>query len=138
MNDDTAFLAAIAAAPEADDPRLRYADWLDERGDEARAEFIRVQCALARLKPAVPQYAALRQRERELLDEHWRTWLTPICHALGEPRPVPPRKPQPTRLRDRIRLRRRPTPQPAAGPLYDLIWSAPDSIAGHAIRRMVE
>jgi uncharacterized protein (TIGR02996 family) len=46
--DDEAFLRAIGAAPEDDAPRLVYADWLDDRGDAARAEFIRVQCELAR------------------------------------------------------------------------------------------
>ncbi len=44
-----AFLEAIIGRPDDDGPRLAYADWLDERGDAARAEFIRVQIALARL-----------------------------------------------------------------------------------------
>src|SRR2546430_151755 len=45
-------LAAVCAAPEDDDPRLVYADWLEEHGQAqaqcARAEFIRLQIALAR------------------------------------------------------------------------------------------
>jgi uncharacterized protein (TIGR02996 family) len=41
-----AFLRDICANPEDDTPRLIYADWLDERGEEARAEFIRVQCEM--------------------------------------------------------------------------------------------
>jgi uncharacterized protein (TIGR02996 family) len=41
------FLRAIIAAPDDDLPRLVFADWLDERGHHARAEFIRVQCELA-------------------------------------------------------------------------------------------
>src|SRR5687768_16114221 len=48
------FLADIVAHPDEDAPRLIYADWLDEhggRGGAARAEFIRVQCELARLEP---------------------------------------------------------------------------------------
>lgn len=45
------FLAAICATPEDDGPRLIYSDWLEERGDAERAEFIRVQCKLARLDP---------------------------------------------------------------------------------------
>lgn len=40
-------LAEIMASPEDDVPRLIFADWLEEHGDEARAEFIRVQVELA-------------------------------------------------------------------------------------------
>src|SRR5947207_2720423 len=39
------FLAAIAARSDDDLPRLIFADWLDERGDADRAEFIRLQCS---------------------------------------------------------------------------------------------
>ena len=46
--DDLAILAAVCAAPDDDTPRLVYADWLQEQGEEARAEFIRVQCELER------------------------------------------------------------------------------------------
>jgi uncharacterized protein (TIGR02996 family) len=42
------FLAAIRAAPDDDLPRLVAADWLEEHGEVDRAEFIRVQCELAR------------------------------------------------------------------------------------------
>lgn len=43
---ERAFLDSIIAAPDDDAPRLIYADWLEERGDSERAEFIRVQCEL--------------------------------------------------------------------------------------------
>jgi uncharacterized protein (TIGR02996 family) len=43
-----AFLAAIAAAPDDDTVRLVFADYLDENGEGERAEFIRVQCEIAR------------------------------------------------------------------------------------------
>jgi uncharacterized protein (TIGR02996 family) len=36
-----ALLAAIVAQPEEDTPRLVYADWLQEHGDEEQAQFIR-------------------------------------------------------------------------------------------------
>src|SRR5262245_34845244 len=52
LSDRDALLAAIRANPEDDTPRLMFADWLDEQGDAAsvtRAEFIRLQCELARL-----------------------------------------------------------------------------------------
>ena len=35
------FLNAIRADPDADPPRLIYADWLDENGESDRAEFVR-------------------------------------------------------------------------------------------------
>jgi uncharacterized protein (TIGR02996 family) len=43
MSDEDAFLAAIRAAPGDDAPRLVYADWLEELGRFAEAEFIRVE-----------------------------------------------------------------------------------------------
>ena len=52
LSDRDALLAAIRANPEEDTPRLMFADWLDELGGEAnqaRAEFIRLQCELAQL-----------------------------------------------------------------------------------------
>ena len=42
------FIEAIRDAPEDDTHRLVYADWLEDHGDSDRAEFIRVQCELAR------------------------------------------------------------------------------------------
>ena len=52
MTDAPAFFRAIEANPDDDTPRLVYADWLDENAasdaDRARAEFVRVQCELAR------------------------------------------------------------------------------------------
>jgi uncharacterized protein (TIGR02996 family) len=56
--DRRALWAAVIAHPDDDAPRLVFADWLEEHGtkvDVARAEFIRVQCELARL-PADTKY----------------------------------------------------------------------------------
>jgi uncharacterized protein (TIGR02996 family) len=49
MSERDAFLAAIRARPNDDLPRLVFADWLNEHGENARAEFIRLQCELANL-----------------------------------------------------------------------------------------
>lgn len=49
MDEGPALLASICAKPAEDTPRLVYADWLQENGQEARAEFIRVQVKLALL-----------------------------------------------------------------------------------------
>ena len=40
---EQAFIQRVLASPLDRLPRLVYADWLDERGDE-RAEFLRLQC----------------------------------------------------------------------------------------------
>ncbi len=50
MTTEADFIRAVCADPFDDGPRLLMADWLEERGgpgDGDRAEFIRVQCAIA-------------------------------------------------------------------------------------------
>jgi uncharacterized protein (TIGR02996 family) len=69
------FLAAIRESPDDDTSRLVFADWLDERGESARAEFIRVQCELAKLPTFSPRYPGLHLRQLELLAEHEAEWL---------------------------------------------------------------
>jgi uncharacterized protein (TIGR02996 family) len=49
LSQHEAFLRAIFDAPDDDTPRLVYADFLQENGEEDRAEFIRLGCALNRL-----------------------------------------------------------------------------------------
>lgn len=46
MTRDEAFLHDIVTNPADDVVRLIYADWLNDHGQEDRAEFIRVQCEL--------------------------------------------------------------------------------------------
>ncbi|MEO2088340.1 MAG: TIGR02996 domain-containing protein [Gemmataceae bacterium] len=77
--------AAVIASPDDDLPRLVYADWCDENGHPERAEFIRVQCALAR-PDGLPadRLADLRIREQTLLEVHGESWLAPL-RARGEP-----------------------------------------------------
>jgi uncharacterized protein (TIGR02996 family) len=48
MSGAEGFLSGIRAEPDDDAPRLVFADWLEDQGDAERAEFIRVQCELAR------------------------------------------------------------------------------------------
>jgi uncharacterized protein (TIGR02996 family) len=83
MRDDAAFLRAIIDNPDDDLPRLVYADWLDEHGEPARAEFIRVQCELARLTWHDPPAERLRQRQRELLAEHETRWTGPLAEFVA-------------------------------------------------------
>jgi len=84
--DRRAFLQAIREAPEDDAPRLVYADWLEEHGlgetDRDRAEFIRAQCALARLRFGSPElearHAALAGREVELRVRNQDAWVAEL------------------------------------------------------------
>jgi uncharacterized protein (TIGR02996 family) len=71
---EAAFLQALREAPDDATPRLVYADWLEERGDPARAEFLRLQPALEGMKPDDPRRLPLEARFRELrsaLDPSW-------------------------------------------------------------------
>lgn len=76
MTTENALLAAIRAAPNEDTPRLMYADWLDEHDQHPRAEFIRVQCDIARLDEwdEPERVATLKARERELWERHSTEW----------------------------------------------------------------
>src|SRR4051794_40513367 len=74
MDQGEAFLEAIREAPEDDAVRLVYADWLEDEGQVDRAEFIRLQCELARLGPGDPKGVKLRKRERALLKQHETDW----------------------------------------------------------------
>jgi uncharacterized protein (TIGR02996 family) len=101
MTERDALIAAIISHPDEDTPRLMFADWLDEHGDSPRAEFIRIQVELARMRAAEadlpesfgtgnsggagpwyvcwrPHYTeeriALLKREAELLNAHSEEW----------------------------------------------------------------
>lgn len=76
---DAAFLAAIRETPEDDTLRLIYADWLDEHGQEERAEFIRAQIELSRGVADRGRILELQQRLRELLQKHRAQWLGPLA-----------------------------------------------------------
>ena len=76
MSDRDSFLAAIVGRPDDDLPRLIYADYLDERGESPRAEFIRLQCAAARGDTVPPG------RIFELEDQHHEEWLAPLGRGV--------------------------------------------------------
>ena len=68
------FLAAIRAETSDDTVRLVFADWLQENGDEERAELIRLQCALSGAVSDDPDDADRSGRENELLHDNWYRW----------------------------------------------------------------
>jgi uncharacterized protein (TIGR02996 family) len=78
MSDEDALLQGIIENPDADGPRLVYADWLEEHGQQERAELIRVQCTLARMLPDDPQRDELQAREKALLTPHREAWGAPL------------------------------------------------------------
>jgi uncharacterized protein (TIGR02996 family) len=75
MRDLKGWVAVIRAEAEDDAPRMACADWFEERGEAERGEFIRVQCALARLAGDDPRRPELTRREDELLAAHEADWL---------------------------------------------------------------
>ncbi|MBX9583289.1 MAG: TIGR02996 domain-containing protein, partial [Gemmataceae bacterium] len=95
MGEEAAILAAVAANPLDDLPRLAYADWLDDHAADLpdsdaarlRAEFIRVQCEIARLEhlpsPELQRYADLYRRQDSLLTNHRRELLGRLADVLG-------------------------------------------------------
>jgi uncharacterized protein (TIGR02996 family) len=71
------FLARIYAAPDDDEARLVYADWLQERKDP-RGTFIALQ--FARLHQPASERAIAR--EEALLALYRERWLGPLWHAI--------------------------------------------------------
>ena len=81
--DELALMKAIYAAPDDDMPRLVYADWLDEQGNtgqQAHAEFIRLQCERYREQPG----SGIGTREQHLLEEWEQVWREQLPEGLRE------------------------------------------------------
>lgn len=78
MIDEAAFIQTIREHPDDDGPRLVFADWLEERGQCERAEFIRVQIELARGVADPVRRQSLHALEESLLSKHARIWARSI------------------------------------------------------------
>jgi uncharacterized protein (TIGR02996 family) len=74
MTEREALLRAVCEFPDDDTPRLVFADWLQEHGDEERAEFIRLQIEQTRLKKESVPWWKCESRARKLLKAHERQW----------------------------------------------------------------
>ena len=83
MSDAEGLLRDIIDNPHDDTPRRAYADWLDEHGDAARADFIRVQINLEGLGPDDPRRGGLEERERSLLCAHRAAWRAALPALPG-------------------------------------------------------
>jgi uncharacterized protein (TIGR02996 family) len=97
MADHAGLLAEIIAHPEDDVPRLVCADWLEEHGESEHAEFIRLQCALARLEAA----EGLLWSEFCVRGRGWGVSTT--CHYLRPQLSIPTDSPRCQALRERAR-----------------------------------
>lgn len=72
----TAWLLVVGENPADDLPRLAAADWLDERGDSERAEYIRLQCS-AEDRPAPEILWKIRKLENSLNGQLWAVEACP-------------------------------------------------------------
>ncbi|CAN5259653.1 hypothetical protein BH11PLA2_BH11PLA2_11340 [soil metagenome] len=83
MTDHEALLRAVCASPDDDLPRLVLADWLEEQGDAAQAEFIRAQVQLATTPPWEPFAVTVKHRRPDLLTgQPWRETLPRIGSGI--------------------------------------------------------
>src|ERR1041385_6917015 len=76
---------AVCDSPDDDLPRLVFADYLDECGDRDRAEFIRLQCQLARMQPWEDGYVAAELRAESLFRRNIHRWPHPFGKPLWFP-----------------------------------------------------
>jgi len=87
MSEEQGFLEAIKAAPDAELPRLVYADWLDDR-DDPRGDFIRLHWALRAVGPDHVDRVAGEEELSALRTNCEAEWL-----AAVEPEGVPVKDP---------------------------------------------
>lgn len=78
-------LAAVRASPYDDNPRLAYADRLDAKGLARHAEFIRVQCEIARLAAAAEVRGDNPYTDRMSLLLQCQAALAPGAFCGGKP-----------------------------------------------------
>jgi uncharacterized protein (TIGR02996 family) len=84
MHSDRPFLEAIREQPDDDLHRLAWADWLEERGDDDRAEFLRAQLDAAHLDETDLALDALEDRADDLLARHDREWAGRVAELALE------------------------------------------------------
>ena len=78
MSEREALLRAICDHPDDDTPRLVFADWLQEHGEEDRAEFIRVSIEVAQLSTDDDRLDDRIRRECELQERFGKLWLAEL------------------------------------------------------------
>lgn len=84
MNEREALLRAICDNPDDDTPRLVFADWLQEHGEEERAEFVRLQVRHTELlRYASSDTDNFARQARELWVRHGSKWLAELPQIPG-------------------------------------------------------
>jgi uncharacterized protein (TIGR02996 family) len=78
MRIPTLFLADILEYPDNDAPRLAAADWLEEKGDADRAQFIRLQCERGPVQEDDTLRDVLPDPEGILFRQHREEWLSEV------------------------------------------------------------
>ncbi|HEU0032647.1 MAG TPA: zinc-ribbon domain-containing protein [Kofleriaceae bacterium] len=76
------FLAAMAEGHEPS--RLKYIDWLERRGERARAEFLRLDHELFTMNPKDIRYDDTYQRLRECAERISVDWRSRVARSLIE------------------------------------------------------
>lgn len=77
-----AFVRAVCENTDDNTPRLVYADWLEENGDPAHAEVIRLQCRLDNTSDWDADAEETCCRIDDLLSVHAGRWLRPLGLSL--------------------------------------------------------
>ena len=91
VDDEAALLGTVAAYPDDDLPRLVYADWLEDRGDDGRADFVRTQVQLAREPEWSPLAVRCKHFRPEMLTgEPWRATLPTLPPRVAAWHPETP------------------------------------------------
>jgi hypothetical protein len=75
-------LAAMSEGHEGS--RMVYMKWLEKRGEVVRAEFLRLDAALAQMSPDDPRHAHTRRRILELSPRVSIDWRSRVSRALIE------------------------------------------------------
>jgi uncharacterized protein (TIGR02996 family) len=80
------FLDAIRQRPDDPETRTVYADWLEQRGHAARAEFLRLQLAAGAATSALdPAFAHAAERLAQLAPQVGHGWRVRVAMSFIEP-----------------------------------------------------
>lgn len=82
-DEQLALLACIRANPDDDLSRLVYADWVEERGDQAMAELIRCHIERERAEPGTQRYYDLITHTGMLLAMNRDRWTAELQEQFG-------------------------------------------------------
>ena len=74
---ETQLLHEMIRHPDDPEPRLIYADWLEERGDQ-RGEYLRLQTAFATKEESDPERRRSKQRLKALREQIDTAWLMAV------------------------------------------------------------